>query len=255
MAKEQKVYMPLMIGDWLKGTRGMKAEVRGVYINLLLYQWDNGFIPADMETLSLIDPEVGKVWVFIKDKFIEVAPGQLKNLKNDEVKAFWAKQRKNGKSGGRPTKVNPLSNPDNNPKVNPNNNLHNDLDYDSDNELNNKKEYDFSKPDIGGDEIVFPIDTPAARELWAKWKEYRWREHGERYGMMGEQADLKRFNQKTYLQMEQSILAAIAGGWKNLYPESNKGNNNGTRANGKAEQSAATAEYLKQHYSAKAKQQ
>lgn len=135
MAKtEQKVYMPLMIGDWLKGTRGMKAEVRGVYINLLLYQWDNGYIPSDMETLSLIDPEVGKVWVFIKDKFQEFEPGKLRNLKNDEVKEFWKKQGKNGKKGGRPKKENPNDNPNNIP----NDNLHNDIDLDNDLDL--KKE-------------------------------------------------------------------------------------------------------------------
>ena len=70
MAKKLDVYMPLMIGDWLKGTRGMRAEVRGVYINLLLFQWDNGFIPASMDDLAFIDPEVGKVWVSIKSKFV-----------------------------------------------------------------------------------------------------------------------------------------------------------------------------------------
>lgn len=102
MGKEQKVYMPLMIGDWLKGTRGMKAVVRGVYINLLLYQWDNGYIPSDMETLSLIDPEVGSVWVTLKSKFEEFEPGKLRNPKNDEVKAFWSKQKSNGLLGGRP---------------------------------------------------------------------------------------------------------------------------------------------------------
>lgn len=140
MAKDQKVYMPLMIGDWLKGTRGMKAEVRGVYINLLLFQWDNGFIPSDMEELLLIDPELGKVWDKIKDKFIELSPGKLQNKKNEEVRAFWQKQRKNGKKGGRPTN----SNPETNPKENPNNNHHNDIDLDIDSviELNIKEAFD-----------------------------------------------------------------------------------------------------------------
>lgn len=251
MAKgDQKVYMPLMIGDWLKGTRGMKAEVRGVYINLLLFQWDNGYIPSDMETLSLIDPEVGKVWVFLKDKFFEFEPGKLKNLKNDEVKDFWKKQASNGSKGGRPKKENPNHNPEPNPKINPNHNLHNDIDLDSDNELKNKKEsFDFSKPDIPGDELVFPIDTQPVRDLWATWKKYRWREHHQRYRMMGEQADLKRLARMEYKQIEATILTAIANNWKNLYPEKN-----GTGKNGKPtkqQQTDATSEYLRQHYSAK----
>jgi uncharacterized protein YdaU (DUF1376 family) len=137
---EQKVYMPLMIGDWLKGTRGMKAEVRGVYLSLLLYQWDNGFVPTDWEELCLIDPELPKVWDKLKSKFEEFAPGKMKNLKNEEVKDFWAKQRKNGGKGGRPKKNNPEQNPDNNPNENPTHNLHNDLDIEYDIESKNKKE-------------------------------------------------------------------------------------------------------------------
>ncbi|HEU5365712.1 MAG TPA: HNH endonuclease [Hanamia sp.] len=100
--KKIDIYMPLLIGDWLKGTRGMKAEIRGVYINLLLYQWDNGFIPSGIEELRLIDPEIDKVWVSLKSKFEEFEPGRLRNNKNDEVKNFFTKQRENGKEGGRP---------------------------------------------------------------------------------------------------------------------------------------------------------
>lgn len=250
--------MPLMIGDWLKGTRGMRAEVRGVYINLLLFQWDNGFIPSDMDELTLIDPELPKVWVKLKDKFVELSEGKLHNKKNDEVKLFWAKQRKNGSNGGRHKNTNPNTNPNINPNHNPNHNHHNDLDLDNDIGLNNKKEYDFSKPDINGDEIVFPIDTGPSREIWAKWKEYRWREHEARYGMMGEQADLKRLNAMTFPQMEETILTAIANKWKNLYPDKNgnrTSNTSGKGASVKADQSRATNDYLKEHYSNKAKQQ
>jgi uncharacterized protein YdaU (DUF1376 family) len=139
MAKEQKVYMPLMIGDWLKGTRGMKAEIRGVYINLLLFQWDNGFIPSDMEELCLIDPELPKVWDKLKVKFIEIEPGKLQNKKNEEVRDFWKKQRKNGELGGRPKKEKPKQNPTNNPKQNPSDNHHNDIDNDIDLPLNKKE--------------------------------------------------------------------------------------------------------------------
>lgn len=131
MAKDQKVYMPLMIGDWLKGTRGMRAEVRGVYINLLLFQWDNGYIPDNMDELFLIDPEVGKVWDKLKDKFPPAGPGKLQNKKNEEVREFWKKQGKNGSKGGRPKKENPDHNPNSNPEAIPNNNHHNDLDLDN----------------------------------------------------------------------------------------------------------------------------
>lgn len=131
-----------MVGDWLKGTSGMKAEVRGVYIRLLLHQWDHGFIPADLEEIALIEPEVGKVWVKLQSKFAEVAPGQLQNQKLEEVRNFWAKQKKNGKKGGRPKKENPSNNPKPIPKANPKHNHHNEYDYDIDIELKLKESFD-----------------------------------------------------------------------------------------------------------------
>lgn len=232
MAKrEQKVYMPLMIGDWLKGTRGMKAEIRGVYLNLLLYQWDNGFIPSDMEELCLIDPELPKVWDKLKAKFIEVEPGKFQNKKNEEVRDFWKKQKKNGGKGGRPKNNNPEVNLNCNPNTNPKHNLHNDIDLDNELELKNKKESkndsretpDFLRPDVEGDEIIFPIDTQASRDLWSVWKKYRWEKYNLRYGMMGEQADLKRLEGMNFNQIQETILAAMGGGWKNLYPEKQNG--------------------------------
>lgn len=134
-----KPYMPLMMGDWIKGTRGMRADVKGVYIGLLIHQYDQGYLPNDIEELALIEPEVVKVWVKLKDKFEEFAPGKLRNKKLEEVRSFWNKQGKNGKKGGRPKKENPEVNPPNNPKENPNPNLYNDLDLDNDIELKLKE--------------------------------------------------------------------------------------------------------------------
>lgn len=245
--------MPLMMGDWLRGTRGMKAEVRGVYINLLIHQYDHGYLPSDMETLALIEPEIHKVWVFLKEKFLEVAPGKLQNKKLEEVRSFWEKQGSNGKKGGRPKKENPKPNPDNNPNGNPNHNHHNDLDHDNDLYLKNKKEsvkIDFKKPDIVGDELVFPLDTQTVRDLWAAWKEARWHNYELRYGLHGEQADLKRMQGMTFHQIQETIQQAIAGKWKNLYPS--HGKNGIIRATTKQQQTTDTAEYLKQHYSERA---
>ena len=132
MAKgEQKVYMPVVIGDWLKGTRGMKADVRGVYMGLLLHQWEKGFIPSDVYELEEIEREVNKVWDKLKHKFVEIEPGKLQNKKLEEIREFWQKQKKNGKKGGRPKNNNPEVNPNNNPETNPKHNHHNDLDIDN----------------------------------------------------------------------------------------------------------------------------
>lgn len=115
----------------------MRADVKGVYIGLLIHQYDSGFLPADLEELALIEPEVGKVWVKLKEKFEEFEPGKLRNKKLEEVRAFWSKQSNNGQKGGRPKKEKPKHNPNNNPKANPNNNHHIDLDIDLDISIDN----------------------------------------------------------------------------------------------------------------------
>lgn len=80
----------------------------------------------------------------------------------------------------------------------------------------------FTNPDVEGEELVFPVDNKPIRELWAKWKEYRYREFGMRYPMMGEQADLKRLTGLSPPDVERTILTAMANKWKNLYPEKSK---------------------------------
>lgn len=132
-----KPYMPLMMGDWIRGTRGMKAEVKGVYIGLLIHQYDQGFLPTDYDELCLIEPELPKVWDKLKEKFPEVEEGKLRNEKLENVRNFWSKQKTNGSKGGRPKK--PKQNPDNNPNGKPKHNHHNYLDLDYDIELKTNK--------------------------------------------------------------------------------------------------------------------
>jgi len=215
MAKKLDVYFPLIVGDWLKGTRGMRAEVRGVYIGLLLYQWDNGFIPSGLKDLTLIDSEVGSVWVSLKHKFKESAPGQLQNEKVEEVRAFFLKQAKNGQKGGRPPKSEPNQNPNGNPNPNPPFGLELGI---VDEEI---KGVDFSKPDILGDEIHFPVDTQSIRGAWARWKEYRLKTHNRKYQIFGEQSALKLLEGKTEQEILNTIFKAIESNWLNLYPEKN----------------------------------
>lgn len=217
-----KPYMPLMMGDWIRGTRTMKAQVKGVYIGLLIHQYDNGFLPADLETLALIEPEVAQVWVILKDKFEEFENGKLRNIKLEEIKAFWNKQGQNGKKGGRPKKNKPKRNPNNNPKANPNHNLHNDLDIDNDIILNNKE----SKQKI---EIVMPFDAPAFVSLWATWKQYR-KEIGKPYrSQLSEQAALKQLAKYNAGEAIQMIEQAIANSWQGIFPLKNQSNGKPTQ--------------------------
>jgi len=114
-----------------------------------------------------------------------------------------------------------------------------------------KESAEFEKPDFPGEDIIFPIDTPVVRELWSRWKQYRWGEHKLRYGMMGEQAALKQLEGMDYPRIEGAIMKAIEAGWQNLYPEKNGRANNPKSTNKKQQQTSDTGDYLKNHYAAK----
>lgn len=230
-----------MIGDWLKGTRGMRADVRGVYLNLLLYQWDNGFIPSDWEELCLIDPELPKVWDKLKCKFSEIEPGKLQNKKNEEVRDFWKKQSSNGKKGGRPKNNNPKGNPELNPNNNPKGKLHNDLDIDCDNGLEKLKEYDdWTDQILDGNDRHFQtmftnegLPTGEHIEFWIK-------DHRD---LLNRYPKMRPPNQQAF---RKSCLKHIRENYKKQ-PASN-----GKFTNAKQQQTAATADYLKNYYSDRA---
>lgn len=149
-----KPYMPLEVGNWLKGTRGMRAQMRGVYLGLLLHQWEDFCIPESLEELVLIEPEVAQVWDKLKVKFESIGDGKLQNRKLEMVRAFWIKQKQNGSKGGakkfaasQPEIPLPLDNPNSNPNDipisnpndNPKHNHHIDIDNDIDSNIDNDK--------------------------------------------------------------------------------------------------------------------
>lgn len=180
------------------------------------------------EEIRIIEIDGGKKW-FIPS-FIEFQYGQLSEKNRAHVSVISILLKHQLIDSSLKIKINK-------PHTSP---LQGGKDKDMDKELDTEKEKekdkeqdkempDFSKPDIPNDDIFFPIDTVPVRELWAKWKQYRWEEHEQRYGMHGEQADLKRLERMDFKQMESTILTAMAGKWKNLYPQANgKSTNNGT---------------------------
>jgi hypothetical protein len=89
-------------------------------------------------------------------------------------------------------------------------------------------EVDFHKPDVNGDTIFFPIDNQTVRDAWARWKEYRLKQHGKKYPIMGEQAAIKQLEKMDEQQILNTIFKAIESNWLNLYPDRN-GQSNGKR--------------------------
>lgn len=241
-------------GDAASDMQHMNRLERGAYSDLVLFQRKikgafaldqvKKFLNKDFDAvwgameLILKQSNDGKYYIEWLAKSEEKAKKHAK--KQSENRKFRTKEQPNGNQTVTKHK----------PNINQTQPL-GDGDGDGDGIENEKgNEVDFSKPDIPGDDLVFPIDTDAARKLWAEWKRYRYRQHGQRYGMMGEQADLKRLERMDFSQMQKTILTAIANNWKNLYPDSNGKFNR----NSKAEQSKSTSDYLAEYYRNKAEQ-
>lgn len=94
--------------DWAASTRAFSAEVRGAYINLLAYAWDNNGLPTDEEDLRLIAgverSSWKRVWDKLAPKWVE-QDGVLVNRKLERVRveseAFTLNVQALGRAGGR----------------------------------------------------------------------------------------------------------------------------------------------------------
>lgn len=69
-------------GDWLGGTMGMTFEEKGVYLELLILQFNRGHLTSHM-----IGQTVGQLWVTVEDKFVKDDKGLFFNERLDIEKA------------------------------------------------------------------------------------------------------------------------------------------------------------------------
>jgi len=107
MAKDPAVL--LYIDKWLTATKGMKAYAKGWYLNLILFQYDMGDLPNDIEELAnLCDVRISEYDLFkqvfeqvLKQKFEENENGRLENGFAREIlqsrKQFKEKRSLSGK--------------------------------------------------------------------------------------------------------------------------------------------------------------
>ncbi|MCP4356301.1 MAG: DUF1376 domain-containing protein, partial [Proteobacteria bacterium] len=113
------IWMPIYINDYLADTMRLNAEKHGVYFLLMMDYWKHGYIPSDIEELSLIarvSPDNKSLQYIIDNFFIlkgdKYAHNRIdKELENANSRRITAVE--NGKKGGRPRKGN---NPQDNPE-------------------------------------------------------------------------------------------------------------------------------------------
>lgn len=82
-------YLPLFVGDFLASTATWTGPERGLYLQLLAFQWASGPLPCDHDRLALVlhyDPkEFKKLWPVMAGKF-KNGDGALTNPKLEVVR-------------------------------------------------------------------------------------------------------------------------------------------------------------------------
>lgn len=239
-------YIPFYTGDYLKDTRVLPLAVRGAWVDLLIFMWDApvrgeliGTIEDFARMMSCERSEAEFALNLLKQKstadFVLLPTGETKIIsrKMKRESEISEKRSNAGKKGVDAKFAGTFAQAKHKAKVKQN--PDNDNEVDNDNELNNKEPVrDFFKPDIPGDTVVMPFDTEPFRNLWAAWKQCRWKNWDEEvYGMYGEQAELKKLQGLNYQQAEHAIGEAISGKWKNLHVKNGNGTGQDNGFNGK----------------------
>lgn len=75
--------------DWLQGTAKLMPEEKGVYIDLLAHQHQDGDLPNDTKRLArmvgLSEPDFLSIWQTLKTKFVEKSNNRLVNRKLTDI--------------------------------------------------------------------------------------------------------------------------------------------------------------------------
>lgn len=103
-------HFKFMYQRFLTSTMGWKEEEQGAYLRLLIIQFDQGGIPADLESIGAISPVAKKIWTKkLARKFRHhnedgtLYNSVMKDIRDDAIEK-QAVNKENGGKGGRPKK-------------------------------------------------------------------------------------------------------------------------------------------------------
>lgn len=77
-------YIPFFGRDFLAATMGWTAEERGHYVTLLITQWEQGSIPAQIDRIELVSAGVSRCWQTLEPKFPVDGDGLRRNRRMEE---------------------------------------------------------------------------------------------------------------------------------------------------------------------------
>lgn len=230
-------YLPLYYNDLRGATQDWTDEEFGAYVRLLIYQWDQGFIPTEMSRLVKIADSTEKNWPVLSQKFTPGEPGFLKNSVMEKIRGnnekFSQKQSANIKKRWKKEKLNSSKRSTN-------------KGFNGDTKLIPKRyprvesEYEYEDKDkdkglLGEKEkVLLPFTSENFRVLWQNWKLYRKQEFKQTFKSgQSEQAaltHLAKISDGNEKMAEDIINQSIANQWKGLFEIKNT--INGSRQNG-----------------------
>lgn len=242
----------LYIDKWITATTEMRANARAYYMDLILFQFDKGSLPNDIEELANIcRVRISEFNMFkqvfeqvLKHKFVINDEGRLINEFANEIITKRQKFIEKRSNAGKLSYV--LKYFRANFKITKKlekfikDNI--DLDFDIKNEQVLKQVFkQISELYINEDEdedenknedrkIIFPYETENFKKYWQIYKEYRKKEHGFKYkGITSEQAALKKISEISNSEDEAVaiIMQTIENGWKGLFELKDKRNGKG----------------------------
>lgn len=83
---------------WLSSTFGMSREIKGAYIDLLAYEWDNGPLPHSpawrARALGVDAKDGARIWAALRPKFVRTARGWINRRLEDQRRELEAHRAK-----------------------------------------------------------------------------------------------------------------------------------------------------------------
>lgn len=208
--------------DILSDTLTWTAQELGVYMRLLMWSWDNGPIPEDPMRRDRIDPDCSQCWTTVATKWQPDGNGGLTNPRLEKTRAEMdayrqrqsdrgkrsaearaKKPRRNKRSTGVETPVQPVFQPEGQPN------------------FNNKAGVgaDVGRDDQGGKERAndLPFASPAFAEAVARWERHR-AEIKHKLTPEARKAWLKKCEAMGEAAAIAAIDHSIANGWTGMFP-------------------------------------
>lgn len=248
MSKDKDPAFLFYSKDFYEGTRMMLPEERACYIDLLIYQHQNGIIPLDLKRLLLYCSGVDEATLkaTLKAKFKETSEGWLNNRLEIEISNrsnFKKEQSLSGKIGqfwkkayqilskkdililkkniSKDQIINILNKIDITDEETLKGSLKHCLSIYANEDANVNENKDVIKKGGMGEKIVFPFNSENFISQWNLWKDYKSKEHKFHFKTaQSEQAQLSELNNLSKGNEEIAIAImhqSMANGWKGFF--------------------------------------